>query len=224
MTTEVKICGINTAEAMQSTLDAGADYVGLVFFERSPRNVDLATARMLADMARARLQVIALVVDADDALLEAIAREVAPHLIQLHGKETPKRANDVRRQFGIPVMKAVSVAGPDDVHGALAYDGFVDRLLFDAKPRADEPGALPGGNGVAFDWQALAAVERDANDLLADCILAGGLTPENVAEAVRLTGVRAVDVSSGVESSPGVKDAERIRRFISAAKTANQTP
>lgn len=223
MTTKVKICGINTAEAMQSTLDAGADYVGLVFFARSPRNVDLATARALADMARDRLQVIALVVDADDALLERIAREVAPHVLQLHGNESPKRAGDVRRQFGIQVMKAVSVAGPDDVRGALAYDGLVDRLLFDAKPRADEPDALPGGNGVAFDWQALAAVERDGNDLLADCILAGGLTPENVAEAVRLTGVRAVDVSSGVESRPGVKDPERIRRFISAAKTANQT-
>lgn len=223
MTTEVKICGINSAAAMQVTLDAGADYVGLVFFERSPRHVDLAFARALADQARDRTQVIALVVDADDALLERIARDVAPHVIQLHGKESPKRANDVRQQFGIPVMKAVSVGGPEDVRGALAYDGFADRLLFDAKPRADEPAALPGGNGVAFDWQALAAVQRDGNDLLADCILAGGLTPENVAAAVRLTGVRAVDVSSGVESSPGVKDPERIRRFISAAKTANQS-
>ena len=219
MTVEVKICGLRSAEALEAALDAGADYVGLVFYGRSPRNIEPGTARALADAARGRAKSVALVVDADDALLARIVAEVSPDIIQLHGTESPDRAADIRRQFGLPVMKAVSVSGPEDVRGALAYADHADRILFDAKPQPGETGALPGGNGIAFDWRALAA----ADDSI-DYMLAGGLTPENVAEAVRLTGARAVDVSSGVESRPGEKDIGLIRRFISAAKTAKQTP
>ena len=218
MTVEVKICGLRTSEALDAALDAGADYVGFVFYGRSPRNVELSAAGLLADAARGRAKSVALVVDADDALLTRIVEEVAPDIIQLHGAESPERAGDIRQRFGRPVMKAVSVSGPEDVRGALTYAGKADRILFDAKPQSGETGALPGGNGIAFDWRALAAADASI-----DYVLAGGLTPENVVEAVQLTGARAVDVSSGVESRPGEKDAGLIRRFISAAKTAKQT-
>jgi len=218
MTVEVKICGLRTSEALDAALDAGADYVGFVFYGRSPRNVELSAAGLLADAARGRAKSVALVVDADDALLTRIVEEVAPDIIQLHGAESPERAGDIRQRFGRPVMKAVSVSGPEDVRGALTYAGKADRILFDAKPQPGEAGALPGGNGIAFDWRALAAADASI-----DYVLAGGLTPENVVEAVQLTGARAVDVSSGVESRPGEKDAGLIRRFIRAAKTAKQT-
>ncbi len=218
MTTEVKICGLRDAASLDAALDSGADYVGFVFFARSPRNVDPSAARVLADRARGRAKIVTLFVDPDDVLLAEVVGAVEPDIIQLHGSETPARVGEVARRFGRPVMKAVAVGGAADVAAALAYAGVAERILFDAKPLPSEGSALPGGNGVAFDWQALAGLEGRL-----DYMLAGGLNPENVAEAVRLTGARAVDVSSGVERAPGEKDPDLIRRFIRAAKTAKQT-
>lgn len=219
MTIEVKICGLRSEAALDAALAAGADYVGFVFYDRSPRNIAPAVARRLADRARGSAKVVALLVDPDDLLLASIVRTVNPDIIQLHGAETVERVGEVARRFGRPVLKAVSVATAADVEDALAYAGVADRILFDAKPLPGELGALPGGNGIAFDWRALAGLEGRT-----DFMLAGGLNPDNVAEAVQRTGARAVDVSSGVESRPGEKDPALIRRFISAAKTAKQTP
>jgi len=219
MSTQVKICGLRSKPALEAALSAGADYVGLVFYERSPRNVTMAEARALAEIARGRAKVVALLVDPDDALLAEVAAAVQPDIIQLHGAESPERVREVAARLGRPVMKAVAVAGAADIEAARAYTGAAWRVLFDAKPMPGAADALPGGNGVSFDWQALAGLDGRLNFMLA-----GGLTPENVAEAIRLTKAPAVDVSSGVESRPGEKDAELIRRFISAAKTAKQTP
>lgn len=219
MTTKVKICGLRDEAGLEAALNAGADYVGFVFFPRSPRNIAPAMARVLADKARGRAKIVALLVDPDDQLLDEVVGAVNPDIIQLHGAESPARVGEVARRLGKPVMKAVAVASADDVTAALNYRGVAERILFDAKALPGEAVALPGGNGIAFDWQALAGLEDGL-----DFMLAGGLTPLNVAEAVRLTRAPAVDVSSGVESRPGEKDPELIRRFISAAKTANQTP
>ena len=218
MTTEVKICGLRTQGALDAALDAGADYVGFVFYARSPRNILPDEARALAGKARGQAKVVALFVDPDDELLAEVIEAVAPDIVQLHGSETPARVAEIAQRFGRPVMKAVTVAGAADVQAALAYEGKADRILFDARAPMDDADALPGGNGVAFDWQALSSLEGRI-----DYMLAGGLTPANVAEAIRSTGARAVDVSSGVESQPGQKDPELIRRFIQAAKTAKQT-
>jgi phosphoribosylanthranilate isomerase len=219
MSIEVKICGLRDEVALDAALAAGADYVGFVFFARSPRNILPQAARALADKARGKAKVVALFVDPDDALLAEVVGAVAPDFVQLHGAETPARVAEIARRFGRPVMKAVAVAGAEDVQAALAYVGSADRILFDAKASQGDAGALPGGNGVAFDWQALAGLGGRV-----DYMLAGGLDPGNVADAIRCTGARAVDVSSGVESRPGEKDPDLIRRFIHAAKTAKQTP
>jgi len=217
MTVEVKICGLKTEAALDAALAAGADYVGLVFCTKSPRNLDLATARQLAERARGRAKIVALLVDPDDKQLQDVVAAVAPDIIQLHGSETPARVAEVAKRFGRPVLKAVKVAIADDALAALAYAGKADRILFDAKAPEGRAGTLPGGNGLAFDWQALAGVRGKL-----DYMLAGGLTPANVGEAIRLTGAKAVDVSSGVESRPGEKDPELIRRFLRAAKTARE--
>jgi phosphoribosylanthranilate isomerase len=216
MTTEVKICGLRSEPALDAALAGGADYVGFVFYPRSPRNIEPAAARALADKARGRAKIVALLVDPDDALLDDVIATVAPDIVQLHGAETPGRVGEIARRSGKPVMKAVAIATADDVTAAPEYAGHADRILFDAKPLPGE--TLPGGNGIAFDWQALAGLEGRV-----DFMLAGGLTPGNVGEAIRLTGARAVDVSSGVESRPGEKDPDLIRRFIQAAKTVKQT-
>jgi len=217
MTVEVKICGFKTAAALEAALAGGADYVGLVFCAASPRNVDLGTARALAGRARGRAKIVALLVDPDDALLTAVVAAVAPDILQLHGSETPQRVADIARNFGRPVLKAIKVAVAEDALGALAYAGKADRILFDAKPATDAAGALPGGNGIPFDWQALGGVRGKL-----DYMLSGGLTPANVGEAIRLTGASAVDVSSGVERARGEKDVELIGSFLRAAKTAKQ--
>jgi phosphoribosylanthranilate isomerase len=219
MNTEVKICGLRSAAALDAALTAGADYVGFVFYDRSPRNISPTAARVLADRARGKAKVVVLLVDPDDALLAEVIDRVAPDIVQLHGAETPARVAEISQRFGLPVMKAVAVASAADVQTALAYAGKADRILFDAKAPADDAAALPGGNGVAFDWLALAGLEGRI-----DYMLAGGLNADNVAEAIRATGAPAVDVSSGVESRPGEKDPDLIRRFIHAAKTAKQTP
>lgn len=218
---EVKICGIVDPSAMTAALDAGADYVGLVFFGKSPRNVDLETAHGLADMARGRAKVVALVVDADDRLLDAITAKVAPDVFQLHGAETPERAAAVASRLQRATVKALAVETAHDIAKANAYLGADQTLdgapfvLFDAKAPADAN--LPGGNGVAFDWRILREAAADI-----PYMLAGGLTPDNVADAIQVTGADRVDVSSGVESAPGIKDPALIRSFIHAVKTAKQ--
>jgi phosphoribosylanthranilate isomerase len=209
----VKICGLSTAETMAAALDARADLVGLVFYEKSPRHVSLEQAAALAVMARGRAEIVALVVNADNEALDAINAAVAPDLFQVHGKETADRVAEIRARFGKPVMKAIAVETADDAAAALPYRGIADLILFDAK--APKGAVLPGGNGVTFDWRALEKVKTHV-----DWMLSGGLTAANVAEAIRLTGATAVDVSSGVESQPGQKDIGKIRRFIRAAKTA----
>jgi phosphoribosylanthranilate isomerase len=219
MPIDVKICGLKTESALEAALANGADYVGLVFHEASPRNIDLSTARKLAGKARGRAKIVVLLVDPDDSRLDEVIAAAGPDVIQLHGEETPERVAEIARRLGLPVMKAVKVNCAEDAQNALAYKGKADLILFDAKAPEDRPGALPGGNGIAFDWQALEGVRGKM-----DYMLAGGLTPLNVAEAIRMTGARAVDVSSGVEAGPGEKDPELIRRFLHAAKTANQAP
>ena len=209
----------NASGAGNRARAAGADYVGLVFHGPSPRNLDLETARTLAETARGRAKIVALLVDPDDARLSEVLAVVDPDVIQLHGAETPRRVAEIAERFARPVMKAVKVAGPADAEAALAYAGKADLILFDAKAPEGRAGTLPGGNGAAFDWQALKSVRGKV-----PFMLAGGLTPLNVGEAIRLTGAAAVDVSSGVESRPGEKDDELIRRFLHAAKTAKDIP
>ena len=210
-TTKVKICGLKTAAALDAALAGGADYVGLVFFPPSPRRLSPAAAGPLAAAARGRARIVALTVDPDDALLDAVVAAADPDLLQLHGEESPARVAEVRRRWAKPVMKAVKVETAEDAEAALRYRGIADLILFDARPPRGSP--LPGGNGAPFDWRALAAVK----DKVA-YMLSGGLTPENVADAIRVTGADIVDVSSGVEVRPGEKDPELIRRFLRAAK------
>lgn len=213
--TKVKICGLNTEAAMQAALAGGADYVGLVFFLPSPRNVSPATAATLAAMARGRAKIVALMVDPEDALIEAVIASADPDILQLHGDETPERVRDIRLRWGKPVMKAVPVESGEDAKGALAYRDAADFILFDA--RAPRDSTRPGGNGAPFDWRALLGIKDQVTFLLS-----GGLTPDNVVEAIRITGAGIVDVSSGVELRPGEKDPALIGRFLKAAKGAKQ--
>ena len=212
---EIKICGLTDAPAIEAAAEAGIDYAGFVFFPKSPRHLEIAAACDLAAGLPASVQRVALTVNADDTLLDGIVEGFAPDMLQLHGEESPQRVSEVRRRYGRPVMKAVLVAGEEDVARADAYRGHADLLLFDAKPPKSVPNALPGGNGLSFDWALIAAARPRGRWLLS-----GGLTPENVGEAVRITDARGVDVSSGVESAPGRKDPERIRRFVEAAREA----
>lgn len=214
MAVEVKICGLSTPETVDAAVAAGADLVGLVFFPRSPRNVSLEQAAALANRARGKARIVTLVVDADDALLSSIAAQVDPDLIQAHGSETPERVAEIARLTGKPVIKAIRVKDDADIAAAAAYSTVASLILYDAKAPETLGNALPGGNGHAFDWGLLEGERRPA------FMLAGGLTPENVTEAIRVTGAPVVDVSSGVESAPGIKDIGLIRKFIEAAKAA----
>jgi phosphoribosylanthranilate isomerase len=213
----VKICGLSTPKTMRAALEAGADMVGLVFHPKSPRYIAPDAAAALSDLARGRATVTALLVDADDALLDTIMRDVRPDLLQLHGRETPERVREIKRRTGRPVMKALGISGPADLGQIAAYRDVADRLLLDAKP--PKGAAYPGGHGKPFDWGVL-----DGLDPATPFLLSGGLTPENVAEAidrVRQGGARleGVDVSSGVESAPGIKDEAAIRAFIAAVRS-----
>lgn len=206
-----KICGLRTPADVEAAAAAGAGYVGLVFFPRSPRHLELPAARDLALAAPVGLAKVGLVVDADDATLQAITDAVPLDMLQLHGRESPARVAAVKARFGLPVMKAVGVAEAADLAAIAEYEAVADQILVDAKAR--KGAALPGGNGLAFDWRLIAGRQWQR-----PWMLAGGLTPGNVAEAVRLTGAAQVDVSSGVESAPGVKDAARIAAFVAAAQ------
>lgn len=209
--TRVKICGLTRPEHVAAAAEAGAGYVGFVFFPKSPRNLSLAAARDLAIEVPVGVAKVGLVVDPSDAELDALLAAVPLDMIQLHGHEAPERVAEVRARTGLPVMKALGVAEAADLDPLPAYEAVADQILIDAK--APKGAALPGGNGLAFDWQLIAG-----RQWARPWMLAGGLTPGNVAQAVRLTGARQVDVSSGVESASGVKDAGLIRAFVAAAR------
>ncbi len=209
--TRIKICGLRDAALLQAAVDAGAAYIGLVFFPKSPRNVSIEQAATLAQAVPPGVAKVALVVDADDAQLDAITSKVPLDILQLHGHETPQRVADIRARYGLPVMKAVGVADASDLAALDSYAQVADQILVDAKPPKDAD--LPGGNGLSFDWRLIAGRRWPV-----PWMLAGGLTPETVAEAIALTGATQVDVSSGVETSPGVKDAARIAAFCAAAQ------
>ncbi len=209
----VKICGLSTEETLDAALAAGADMVGLNFFPRSPRFVTPERAAELAKRAAGRAEVVVLTVDMDDAGIARIVEAVAPDWLQLHGHETPDRVAEVRKRFARPVIKALPIAGPGDVEQAAAYMAAADQLLLDAKPPKDA--TRPGGNGAPFDWTLLSGFDPDI-----PWMLSGGLAPGNVAEAVAVTGAPGVDVSSGVESAPGRKEANLIRAFIANARGA----
>lgn len=208
--TRVKICGLSTPESVAAAVEGGAAYVGFVFFGKSPRNVGIQQARDLAVDVPPGVAKVALVVDADDAFLDDISARVPLDMFQLHGSETPERVAEVRARTGLPVMKAIGIADADDLAKIDLYAGVADQLLIDAKPPRNAD--VPGGNGLSFDWRLIANRRWTL-----PWMLAGGLTPGNVGEALALTGARQVDVSSGVESAPGVKDAGLIRAFIEAA-------
>jgi phosphoribosylanthranilate isomerase len=207
----VKICGLRTPEALDVALHAGADMVGFVFFPPSPRHVDFAAARELGARVKGRALKVALSVDADDEWLAASIAALAPDLLQLHGKETPKRVLAVKTRFRLPVMKAIAVETPDDLACIPDYAEVADRLIFDARPPRDA--TRPGGLGKAFDWRLLKNL-----DPRVPFMLSGGLNRDNVAAAIEMTGAGGVDVSSGVERAPGEKDPDLIRGFIRAAR------
>ncbi|MHA1601297.1 MAG: phosphoribosylanthranilate isomerase [Alphaproteobacteria bacterium] len=213
MAIEVKICGINSRPTLAAAIDGGAAYVGLNFYPPSPRFVSIEQAAALSAAIPEGVAKVGLLVDADDALIARILAVVPLDMLQLHGSESPARVSEIRSGFGRPVMKAVKIESAEDVTGAEAYCGAADRLLFDAKPPKGMIGALPGGNAISFDWRLLAGRRWPL-----PWMLSGGLDAGNVAEAVSVSGTPAVDVSSGVEDRPGVKNPEKISAFLKAAR------
>ena len=211
MTPAIKICGLTTADTLAAAIDGGADFVGAVIFPKSPRHIAPDVAGELFQPARGKARIVAVVVDPDDALLETIGRTLKPDLVQLHGRETPERLAAVRALTGAGVIKALPIRTSEDLDAAEAWEPHVDHLMFDAKP--PEGSVLPGGVGRSFDWSLLS--DRAFKKRW---FLAGGLNPDNVAEALALTGAPMADVSSGVESAPGVKDAARIAAFLQAVR------
>lgn len=210
----VKICGIGSAEAADAAMRAGADFAGLLFHPHSPRNLDIAQAAALAERMRGRVRLVAVLRDPSDEQLAAVIARVAPDFVQLHGSETPARAAAIRSRFGIGLIRAIAIAEQADLAGVASYEDCADMLLFDAKPPA---GAVrEGGHGAVFDWQILRG-----RKFARPWLLAGGLTPDNVARAIATGGAPGVDVSSGVETAPGVKSAERIEAFVRAARGAS---
>jgi len=211
----VKICGLSTSETLEAALDAGADMVGFVFFPPSPRHVSLETGRDLGRQVKRRALTVALTVDADDATLDNIMDALSPDIFQLHGKESVARLRDIKQRFGRPVMKAVPVAAAADLAVLPGYAAIADRILFDA--RAPKDATRPGGLGAPFDWRLLQNLELDL-----PYMVSGGLHADNVAEALSITRAGGVDVSSGIESAPGVKDPELIKAFIRAARATQE--
>jgi len=209
----VKICGLSTSDALDVAIEAGADMVGFVFFLPSPRHVGFETAQALGRRVRGRAQKVALSVDADDALLDAVVEALRPDMLQLHGKETAARVAALKARFGLPVMKAIAVETAGDLATIASYAGVADRLLFDA--RAPRDATRPGGLGKTFDWHLLENLDPGV-----PFMLSGGLDAGNVGEALRITRATGVDVSSGVERAPGEKDPDKIRSFIRAAREA----
>ena len=209
----VKICGLSTPETLDAALDAGADMVGFVFFPPSPRHLQFDVARALGERVRGRAQKVALTVDADDGYVAAIIEAIRPDLLQLHGVESTDRVEALRQAFGLPVMKALPIAVKGDLDRIARYAAVADRLLFDA--RAPRDATRPGGLGYTFDWHLLENVQPRV-----PFMLSGGLDANNVGEALRITRASAIDVSSGVERAPGVKDLDKIKSFVRAARAA----
>lgn len=209
----IKICGLSTPGTLEAAIGAGADMIGLVFHPKSPRNVPLDVAADLRARVQGRTKTVALVVDADDQRLDAIAAAAKPDLFQLHGSETPDRVAEIRTRFGLPVMKAIGVRDRHDLRALARWARVANHILLDAKPPVDA--AYPGGHGRTFDWTIL-----DTLDPAIAFMLSGGLTPDNVGEAIRIARPFGVDVSSGVESAPGVKDIRRIEAFVAKAREA----
>jgi phosphoribosylanthranilate isomerase len=210
---KVKICGINAPDSLRAAVDGGADFIGLVFYPPSPRAVTPEQARDLAAFAGTRVKKVGLLVDPEDVTIERILAHVKLDMLQLHGKETPARVAAIKKRFGLPVMKAIKVATAADLDGAAAFEPVADWLLFDGVPPKDKKGVLPGGNAAQFDWTLL-----KGRKFALPWMLSGGLDPENVADAIRISGAPCVDVSSGVETRPGKKDPAKIAAFIKAAK------
>ena len=210
----VKICGLSTPETLDAALDAGADMVGFMFFPASPRHLSLGLARDLGVRVKGRAKKVAVSVDADDTMLENCIEALRPDLLQLHGKETVARIRDIKARFGVPVMKVIPVETSADLVSVAGYAAVADRILFDA--RAPKDATRPGGLGTPFDWHLLENLK-----LAVPFMVSGGLNAANVAEALRVTRAPGVDVSSGVESAPGVKDIALIRAFIAAARAAD---
>ncbi len=209
----VKICGLSTPETVLAALENGASMAGFIFFAKSPRHVSAVHAAALRKLAFGRAEAVAVTVDADDTYLDEIVSVMKPDWLQLHGHETPQRVHDVKARYGLPVMKALSVREAADLDAASLYSDVADRLLFDAKaPKGSE---LPGGNGVSFDWILLNALDPGL-----DYMLSGGLNAGNVREALRMTNAPGLDISSGVESAPGVKDVKLIEQFFAGLKGA----
>ena len=209
----VKICGLSTPDALDVALDAGADMVGFVFFPLSPRQLAIDAAPALGQRVRGRAQKVALSVDADDTLLDAVVESLRPDMLQLHGMESPARLSALKQRFGLPLMKAIPVEERGDLTAVVDYARVADRLLFDA--RAPREATRPGGLGKSFDWRLLQNLDPGV-----PFMLSGGLDPGNVGEALRITRAPGVDVSSGVECAPGKKDPDKIRAFVRAARDA----
>jgi len=208
----VKICGVTSQQLMRDVGNAGAQYAGLVFFEKSPRNLSLDKARSIALEAPTGLAKVALLVNPSDRFLDSLTTTVPLDMIQLHGSETPERVSEIKQKTGLPVMKAIGVAEKEDLKKLDVYATVADQLMVDAKPAKDA--ILPGGNGYAFDWRLL-----QGRRWTGPWMLAGGLNPENVAQAIAITGAQQIDVSSGVEICPGKKDKQKINAFVRAAQT-----
>jgi phosphoribosylanthranilate isomerase len=217
MNLDIKICGLKTDEAVAAALDEGASHIGFIFFPKSPRNIDPQTAGRLRRAAEGKAKAVAVTVNADDAILDVIVAEMKPDMLQLHGEESPTRVSEVKHRYGLPVIKALALRERRDLDAITPYIGIADGFLFDAKP--PKGSELPGGNGVAFDWLILASLDASI-----DYMLSGGLNAGNIGDALKATNARGIDISSGVESAPGVKDVSLIREFfrvVRAAKSAD---
>ncbi len=204
---DVKICGLKTREAVEAALDGGASHIGFIFFKKSPRNIGVKRAAILREIARGRALVVAVSVNADNDTLDKIVETVQPDILQLHGNETVERVSEIRERYSLSVMKAIAIRKVGDLDGATAYENVVDCFLFDAKPPTGSE--LPGGNGVSFDWELLNSFKSDI-----PIVLSGGLDRQNVIEAMSIAHPEGIDISSGVETSPGVKDVELIAGFM----------
>ena len=216
MALDIKICGLKTPETIAAALDGGASHIGFIFFSKSPRYLAPELAGDLRLAARGQADAVAVTVDADNAFLDEIVLAMSPDWLQLHGRETPERVQAIRDRYSLPVMKAISVSETSDLDKIAAYRDVADGFLLDAKP--PKGSELPGGNGVTFDWRILAALDADI-----DYMLSGGLNAANIGEALRLANPPGIDISSGVESAPGIKDVGLIEDFFRAVSDAQTT-
>jgi phosphoribosylanthranilate isomerase len=215
MTLDIKICGLKTEEAVERAVALGATHIGFIFFQKSPRHIEPADAGRLADRVRGRAKIVSVSVDADDDDLDEIVDLIRPDMLQLHGKETPERVLNIKALRGLPVIKALAIQAAGDLRKTEPYEGLANQFLFDAKPPGNSE--LPGGNGVSFDWTLLAGLDPSI-----DYFLSGGLNKYNIGEALRIARPRGIDASSGLESSPGVKDLNMIDAFFAAVRQAMQ--